>query len=56
MGKQRRRLSEQEREQRRRQDRERLERATAELLSSEGWRRWLGRGRCFTATASRTRC
>jgi N-terminal domain of anti-restriction factor ArdC len=36
-----RRLSEQEREGRRRRDRERLEQATAELLTSDGWRRWL---------------
>ena len=41
MGKQRRRLSEQERAQRRREDRERLERAVSELLTSEGWKRWL---------------
>ena len=41
MGQARRRLSEQERQERRRRDRERLEHATAELLSSEGWRRWL---------------
>ena len=34
-------LSEAEREERRRKDRERLEQATAELLTSEGWRRWL---------------
>lgn len=37
----RRRLSEAEREARRRADRERLERATRELLTSEGWRRWV---------------
>lgn len=41
MGKQRARLSEQERTERRREDRERLERAVSELLSSEGWKRWL---------------
>ena len=41
MGKPRRRLSEQERDERRRQDRERLERAVSELLTSAGWRRWL---------------
>lgn len=34
-------LTEAEREERRRKDRERLEQATAELLTSEGWRRWL---------------
>src|SRR4051794_25788385 len=33
--------AEAEREERRRRDRERLEQATAELLTSEGWRRWL---------------
>src|SRR4051794_37641636 len=33
--------AEAEREERRRRDRERLEKATAELLTSEGWRRWL---------------
>ncbi len=36
-----RRLSEQERAERRRQDRERLQRAAEELLSSEGWARWV---------------
>jgi hypothetical protein len=36
-----RRLSEQERADRRRQDRERLQCAARELLSSEGWRRWV---------------
>ena len=36
-----RRLSEQERVDRRRQDRERLQCAARELLSSEGWRRWV---------------
>ncbi len=41
MARSRRQLSEAEREERRRQDRERLEQATAELLTSEGWRRWL---------------
>ena len=35
------RRSEQEREERRRADRERLRRAAEELLSSEGWRRWV---------------
>ena len=34
-------LTDAEREQRRRKDRERLERATTELLTGEGWRRWL---------------
>ena len=37
----RRQLSETEREERRCKERERLEQATAELLTSEGWRRWL---------------
>jgi hypothetical protein len=36
-----RRLSEQERAERRRQDRERLQRAARELLSSDGWARWV---------------
>jgi N-terminal domain of anti-restriction factor ArdC len=36
-----RRLSEQERAERRRQDRERLQKAARELLSSEGWVRWV---------------
>ena len=34
-------LTAEQREQRRRRDRERLTEATRELLSSEGWRRWL---------------
>ncbi len=34
-------LSDAERAQRRREDRERLERAVKELLTSEGWKRWL---------------
>ena len=34
-------LTEQEREQRRQQDRDRLERAAHELLSSDGWARWI---------------
>jgi len=37
----RRRLTDDERAQRRAQDRERLERAARELLSSDGWRRWV---------------
>jgi hypothetical protein len=37
----RRRLSEADREQRRRADRERVKEAAAELLCSEGWRRWV---------------
>ena len=41
MGRRRTTLSEAEREERRRRDRERLERATRELLSSEGWKGWL---------------
>jgi hypothetical protein len=36
-----RRLTEKKREERRRRDRQRLEQATRELLSSEGWKRWL---------------
>jgi hypothetical protein len=36
-----RRLSEQERADGRRQDRERLQRAAQELLSSDGWARWV---------------
>jgi hypothetical protein len=36
-----RRLTEQERTERRRQDRERLQQAARELLSSEGWARWV---------------
>ncbi len=36
-----RRLSEHERAERRRQDRERLQRAAEELLSSDGWARWV---------------
>jgi hypothetical protein len=36
-----RRLSDTERAERRRQDRERLQRAAAELLGSEGWARWV---------------
>jgi antirestriction protein ArdC len=41
MAKTKRRLSEPEREQRRAQDRERLRVAAQELLSSEGWQRWV---------------
>jgi antirestriction protein ArdC len=36
-----RRLTDEERAQRRRQDRERLQQAARELLSSEGWARWV---------------
>ena len=36
-----RRLTETEREQRRAQDRERLKSAAEQLLTSEGWQRWL---------------
>jgi hypothetical protein len=36
-----RRLSEDERAERHRADRERLKRAAEELLTSEGWRRWV---------------
>jgi hypothetical protein len=35
------RFSEAEREQRRARDRERLKRAAEQLLSSEGWERWV---------------
>jgi hypothetical protein len=41
MAKASRQLSEHERAERRRQDRERLQRAAEELLSSEGWARWV---------------
>jgi hypothetical protein len=41
MAKRSQRLSEREREERRRQDRERLQRAAEELLCSEGWARWV---------------
>ena len=37
----RRKLSDEEREQRRAQDRERLKAAAEQLLTSEGWRRWV---------------
>ena len=37
----RRRLTDDERAQRRAQDRERLEQSARELLSSDGWRRWI---------------
>lgn len=37
----RRRLTDDERAQRRAQDRERLEQAARDLLTSEGWRRWV---------------
>ena len=36
-----RRVSDAERAERRRQDRERLQRAAEELLSSDGWARWV---------------
>lgn len=36
-----RRMSEHEHAERRRQDRERLQRAAEELLTSEGWQRWV---------------
>ena len=39
--KSRRRLSEQDRDERRRGDRERLQHAAEELLNSEGWARWV---------------
>jgi len=41
MGKRQGRLSDAERAQRRERERERLERAVEELLTSDGWRRWL---------------
>jgi hypothetical protein len=37
----RRRLTDEERAQRRAQDRERFEQAARQLLSSDGWRRWI---------------
>ena len=45
----RRRLSEAEREQRRRADRERVKEAASELLSSEGWARWVRARQIFHA-------
>jgi hypothetical protein len=41
MARPKRRLTAEVREERRRRGRERLERATRELLSNEGWKRWL---------------
>jgi hypothetical protein len=41
MAKSKRRLSEGERAERRRRDRERLQRAAGQLLTSEGWQRWV---------------
>ncbi len=41
MARNRRQLTEAERERRRRSERERLEQAIGELLTSDGWRRWL---------------
>ena len=41
MAKTKRRLSESERAERRRRDRERLQQAARELLTSEGWRHWV---------------
>jgi hypothetical protein len=41
MAKTKRRLSEAERAERRRRDRERLQPAAKELLTSEGWQRWV---------------
>ena len=41
MARPKRRLSQTERDERRRRDRERLAEATRALLSSEGWRAWL---------------
>lgn len=43
------RLSEVEREQRRRADRERVKEAALELLSSEGWQRWVRARQLFHA-------
>ena len=43
-----RRLSDSEREQRRERDRERLKQAAEQLLTSEGWQRWV-RVRCGRA-------
>jgi hypothetical protein len=50
-----RRLSEQERAERRRQDRERLQQAARELLSSEGWARWV-RSRAMFHSCSAGNC
>ena len=48
-----RRLTEQEREQRRAQDRQRLKNAAEQLLTSEGWQRWVQvRARCGLARLS----
>jgi hypothetical protein len=41
MAKTKRKLSQAERDERRRRDRERLQRAAQELLTSDGWRRWV---------------
>ena len=41
MTKAKRRLSDAERAERRRKDRERLQRAVEQLLTSEGWQRWV---------------
>jgi hypothetical protein len=57
MPKTRRRLSEAERAERRRRDGERLRRAAEQLLTSEGWYRWVPRalaGRASTSSSSRS--
>jgi hypothetical protein len=43
------RVSEAEREQRRRADRERVKEAASELLSSQGWQRWVRARQAFHA-------
>jgi hypothetical protein len=55
MSKCRQQLSEAEREQRRRADRERVQEATRELLSSEGWARWV-RARAMFHAYSASNC
>ena len=51
---QRRRLSDAEREQRRTAERERVKQATEQLLTSEGWQRWV-RARSMFRRSSVTR-
>jgi hypothetical protein len=52
MGKRQGGLSDAERAQRRERERERLERAVEELLTRDGWRRWLKAVRSCMATAA----
>jgi hypothetical protein len=51
-----RRLSEHERAERRRRNRERLQRAAQELLSSEGWARWVRVRACSIRIRRATAC